>query len=1191
MIPNDPNGKMCFPSSNSIFRRIAALMLICVFSIGQMFAQNITLNVENASIKSILQEIQSQTNYRFVYNDALINVEAIASISVQNASLQTALNTLFEGTGITFETRDNQVILKQSPPLSQPLQERVFTGRVIDEATGETLPFATVRIRGTTIGTVATMDGYFSIAAPANAVLIVSYTGYETLEIPATGPGTMTIRMRQDAIALEAVVVTGFQTLSRERVTGSFAIVSGDRLENKLQPSVSSLLEGQAAGLVLNRDGEFEVRGISTFDANRQPLIVVDGFPLIGQGMSLDFINPDNIESITVLKDAVAASIYGSQSSNGVIVITTRTGSARRNRGHSISYRHTQSFTLKPDLRRLNLASVADFMDAERDLFNQNPGEVWSRYLAGFRLSDYQYLLMAMDRGLISPEDAEARIDILRNNNALQEIQDHLMRARRTQQHNFSLMNSSEYNNFGAMLRYMQEDGHLIHDRNTRLSFDINNTWIPNRRITLRMFSNFNRATVHRPVLTYSELINPPDNTWLQLTNFDQASLILPYSRLFDNAGNPTPWQPIAQFRREAYETTPGMKSMYFHPVEELKRAYVNNNTSQIRIGGDLSVNFTDFLSGSVGGAWTTGSSFGRGVYETNSFMMRRAYNDGTSRTNHTVKHIPEGGRVDETRGSINTWVIRTQLNYNQSFNNYRHRIMAIIGTETSRNTFEMVFLPTRLGYCPVSATFNSGFNAHQWNLGQGPIPGDLLFGTRPTGFTSVSLGQNYQVIDRRAVGWYGNASYEFNDRYIISGSVRWELSNFYGTDPRYRYRPTWSVGGTWKMEEESFFANLRDLFSRFQVRSSFGVLGSNSLTHVPWLVLGVGQHNPTTGGVYNSISGFPNRQLRYERKQTFNAGIDMTVLRNRVDITLDYYRNRSYDLIASEAVDQTRGTDNLIQNVGGITNIGLETTINARIVQRRNFRWASNLVISYNVTNVDHFSVSRMFFRDFARAQSIMVQGYPANGFWGARFAGLDGRGVAMFHTNDGRIVDGGSLTADDAVFLGTMRPPFNLGWTNTFRYRNWEMSFMFISQLGAKFRRDAFSGSNFNNRHVGQRWREPGDERYTIFPRLTGWNMDMFFFPFSDVLVASANFLKLRDFTLAYEIPRDWVGRTGLSSARLNFQMRNLFYITARGVDVDPEVMQLLSGTALTGPTTNQAFASLQLRPEFHFGISVTL
>jgi len=1159
------------------------------------FAQNITLNIERASIKSILQEIQSQTNYRFVYNDALVNVEAIASVSVQNASLETVLTTLFEGTGIAFETRDNQVILKQQPPVPpQPSQQQVFSGRIIDDATGETLPFATVRIRGTAIGTVTTMDGDFSITAPADAVLVISFTGFETLEIPATGLGNMpAIRMRQDAIALEAVVVTGFQTLSRERVTGSFAIVSGDRFDNMLQPSVSSLLEGQAAGLVLNRDGEFEVRGISTFDANRQPLIVVDGFPLIGQGMSLDFINPDNIESITVLRDAVAASIYGSQSSNGVIVITTRTGSARRNRGHSISYRHSQSFTLKPDLRRLNLASVADFMDAERDLFNQNPVGVWNDFLAGFRLSDYQYLLMAMDRGLMSVEDAEAQIAILRNNNALQDIQDHLMRTRRTQQHNFSLMNSSEYNNFGAMLRYTQEDGHIIYDRNTRLSFDINNTWIPNRRITLRMFSNFNRTTTHRPVLSYTDLINPPDNTWLQLTNFDQAGLILPYSGLFDNAGNPTPWQPIAQFHRETYANTPGMKSMYFHPTEELRRAHVSSNNLQIRIGGDLSVNFTDFLSGSVGGAWTTGSSFGRGVYEGNSFMMRRAYNDGTSRTNHTVKHIPEGGRIDETRGSINTWVIRTQLNYNQSFNNYRHRIMAIVGTETSRNTFEMVFLPTRLGYDPVSATFNSGFNAHQWNLGQGPIPGDLLFGRRPQGFevNQISFGHNYSVIDRRAVGWYGNASYEFNNTYIISGSVRWELSNFYGTDPRYRYRPTWSIGGTWKLEEEPFFANMRDLFSRFHLRSSFGVLGSNSLNHVPWLVLGVGQHNPTMGGVANSISGFPNRQLRYERKRTFNTGLDMTVFRNRIDITLDYYRNVSYDLIASEAVDQTLGTDNLIQNVGRITNIGLEATISARIVQTRDFRWASNLVISYNVTNVDHFSVSRMHFRDYAQAQSIMVQGFPANGFWGARFAGLDGRGVAMFHTSDGRIVDGGSLSAEDAIFLGTMRPPFNLSWTNSFRYRNWEVSFMFISQLGAKFRRDAFSGSNFSNRHVGQRWREPGDELHTIFPRLTAWNMDMFFFPFSDVLVASANFLKLRDFTLAYEIPRDWVSRTGLSGARLNFQMRNLFYITARGVDVDPEVMQLLSGNALTGPATNQAFAALQLRPEFHFGISLTL
>jgi len=218
------------------------------------------------------------------------------------------------------------------------------------------------------------------------------------------------------------------------------------------------------------------------------------------------------------------------------------------------------------------------------------------------------------------------------------------------------------------------------------------------------------------------------------------------------------------------------------------------------------------------------------------------------------------------------------------------------------------------------------------------------------------------------------------------------------------------------------------------------------------------------------------------------------------------------------------------------------------------------------------------------------LVQGYPMDGLWGGKFAGLDNTGTASYYNVKGEKVAGGSLTAKDAVYLGTLRPKVDMSFTNTFRYRNFEASFMFIAKLGHKLRKDNFSGSNYINRHVGERWRVAGDEAKTIYPKLTSWNMDMFYFPYSDVLVANANYVKLRDLSISYYLPKNLIGTLGLSNVKLYFQTRNLFYIAAKGVDIDPETAEVNTSNG-SGSMTNQAYTSLQLRPEFYFGISINL
>lgn len=1103
-------------------------------------------------------------------NRMLITLWALLLLVIPVSGMAGSVNNLVENSDAAGEVSSEQTG-----------KERKITGRVIADD-GESLPGVHVVVKGGKATATTDLDGNFSIMAKEGQVLHFSFIGMigQDVRVTEKTPSFFVVTMASDVEVMDEVVVTGYQTLSKERSTGSYSLVSSKKIENKLQNSITSVLEGQSAGVVINKDGEIEIRGVSTLNGVTTPLIVVDGYPLIGDGVGIESVNPDNIESITVLKDAVAASIYGSRASNGVIVITTKSA----NQGNfSINYKGTYGVALKPDLSKLNLASVEDYMEAELELYNQDPNYYMRRYNNMGRMTDYVTLLAKRDLGLLSESAANSQIEALKKNNALKEIEKYLIRPKQSQQHNLSLSSSSQTNVLNTALRYTKNYHNLKNNDDERFIFDISNTWKPKDWISVRTYANVNITQSNTTVDTYQSL-----------TAFESGSMIYPYTDLYDDNGNPIPYTPVAEKRLDTYNTYPGMKSVSYHPETDLPLNAYSSENFQLRMGGDINVKFCNFLSGSVGGTYIKGSAKNTTIYDGESFTMRTSYNDATSCTNPSKHYIPEGGWIDENRGSITSWVVRGQLNYKQNFDGDKHRVSAIVGSEISKDTYEITYLPTRVGYNPVSGTYDSSFPSSSWSNEWWNDWGDYLFQDEPAYdkgdmFYSVSPGANYRLRDNRFVSWYGNASYEFNNKYIITGSARLDLTNFFGTDPKYRYKPTWSVGGTWKLGEEEFFG-LKDIFNRFNVRASYGVNGNISLDYTPYLILSVGSHNATMGGQQYGISSYPNDQLRWEKTGIINLGLDFSMLNNRINASFDYYHKKSTDLIASDAVDATTGVSSLPQNVGEVTNKGIELTVSADVIKNRDFKWNSSLIVSHNTSKVDKYNVNRKYFSSYAVSYPIMVEGYAMDGFWGAKFAGLSDTGTTLYYNKEGEVVDGSQLSADDAVFLGTYRPKWDLSWTNSFTYKNWEASFMFIAKLGHKYRKNCFYGSNYNNKYVGQRWREPGDEDKTIYPALASWTSDGWYFPYSDIMVGNASFLKLRDLTVSYNLPREILKGIGLTGAKVYFQTRNLFYIADKDVDIDPETAEY-DKLGMSGSMNNRGYMSLQLRPEFYFGVSINL
>ncbi|MCK9628530.1 MAG: SusC/RagA family TonB-linked outer membrane protein [Bacteroidales bacterium] len=1139
-------------------------LLFCMIP-SESYAQKISLNFKDVPLKTVLNKISELSDFKFVYTSNLEIDKITVSISENGKEAKDVIEDLLKRANIQYKFKGKQVVLTSVVKNDQKIQEFSGTGLlakqgsqqkitvkgvVIDASTGQVLPGVYIKIKDKKTFQVSDFNGYYSIAADPGDVLVCSFIGMEEQSIPVNNRTLVNISMEPDMIKLNDVIVTGYQTLSKERSTGSYSTITSESIDNKLQPSFRSMLEGMSAGVTVSTSGNIVIRGLSSISGVKTPLIVVDGYPLIGNGIDLESVNPDNVENITILKDAVAASIYGARASNGVIVITTKKAQSGK---FTASYKGTYGVTQKLRFSTLNRASVSDYIDAEIDLYNANPTTYSNSYNNWNKLTEVQYLLLAKDKSWMSEAEVNSKIEQLRKNDAMKEIEKYMLRPESSQQHSINITGGTEKNLFNGSLKLNKEYGNLDNNSNSRFIADVNNIWKPAKWFSFKFISNIN----------YTKSISSGENFY--------GFRIDPYTDLYTDSGEAIFYNPTAQRRIPEYDKYSLMKSMLYHPSEELNLQYSTNQNLQIRLGGDVTLKISDELSLSGGGSWIKGMDDTKTVKLGDSYLMRSAYNDGASRTNSVKRYIPDGGKLDGSKGSLETWVIRGQINFNKTLDNNKHRITAMLGSEISKDTYETMSLPTYLGYNPTSASINTGFDPYEYNKNTNNIKGDMLFQKAPANLGSVSYGGTIGIRDNRFVGWYANGSYELMDKYILSGSVRLDLTNFFGTDPKYRYKPTWSIGGTYKISDEEFFKPLKHIVNRLHLRGSYGVNGNISLNDYPYLVLSVGSYNMNTNGISYGISNFPNNQLRWERTNILNLGADISLLKDRVRLNAEYYSKNSTDLISSDIIDYTRGTYSLYQNVGSVLNRGFELSVSGDVIKSKTFNWSSEFILSKNKSKLLTYNGNLTNILNYTTTSGSLVKNYPMYGIWGIRYAGLDGSGTPLYYNSAGEKISSGNLKPTDAKYIGSSTPTCELALKNDLSYRNFNLSIMFIAKLGGHFRTDLFNGSSIDNRHVGERWKNPGDENYTIYPKLVSGSVEQYYLPYADTFVSSSNLLKLRDITLSYDIPSNITKKAGLSGVKLYTQGRNLFYITAKGVDVDPE--------------------GINARPQVFFGISVNL
>ncbi|MCL2416929.1 MAG: SusC/RagA family TonB-linked outer membrane protein [Bacteroidales bacterium] len=1167
-----------------------ALILTCLIGLllQNVVAQSVTLNFRDAPLRDVLREIQNQTDYRFVFNDNAIGASNPVSITVESEPLRAVLTELFTQNNITYTISGRQIVLSPStatepaaPAGAAPLQRQV-TGRVVCEASGETLPFVTVVIQGTTTGTITSIDGDFTITVPSEeTVLVFSILGYEPMEIQVGTAMHLAVGKRLSATELEGVVVTGFQTLSRERSAGSFNIVSGQTVAERAATSGGILqsLEGLTTGLSINHGaGEdmFLIRGTNSVNATRQPLYVVDGIPMSFEDIEL-MINENDILTFTVLKDATAASIWGAQAANGVVVITTRRGLDTDRRIH-VTYNTTTTVRGRPDWSYFNFMSSEQFMRTANEIFDPNVftyHDVMTRNF-GLPLNSFPLILphempwYDYLNSTINATERDRRLNALASQNNRSQIEEFLQQPAWNTRHSLSFTGGGQ--NYSVHGSFMYE-----HDQGVNLTN--RNRYVVNIRQDFRI-----APWISLDLTTNLAMINDNNRT---LSEFTNANNLLPYMMLRDANGNNLSHAALRYHESIMHEAqTRSRLNLDYVPLDELNLGFNTASQLNARINAGLRIRLMEGLHFEGRYQYQRNNGLSELFRGQHSYSTRFELAEFTTQTGTAapIHHLPAaGGRLNRVNTELNSWTVRNQFLFDRAFDGGNHQITALAGTEVRANRINQVTNVLR-GFDPqtlVQMQYNERDLMATGVAGVLLVPGALNV-SRLTG-----RGSMFSAIEEetRFVSFYSNVAYTFSHRYSINASIRVDQSNLFGSDPSVQFRPIWSTGVAWNLGQEDFMRDVRAI-NRLNLRLSYG-LGGNSPA-------------PGTGGSFDIIQAvnnvnFPsitytivspaNNQLRWEQTRTLNFGIDVSAFNSRIHATIDIYDKKTTDLLGWMPLNTVTGWHSALGNLGELTNRGFELTLSTRNVRTRDFAWTTMLTLTHNVNNVERL-YNQLSITPVNRVNQPFLPGYSASSLFAFQWAGLDHFGDPQVFDIDanGNLVavkQAAQLTSIHAArHMGSSQPLWFGGITNSFTYRNFELSFLFVYNLGHKMRSvdtDFFTGRLHRNIMQGfeNRWREPGDEMHTNTPSYLAdpdnARRFMTFYTHADINVVSASYIKLRDLSLSYTLPQSVSDRLLLQSARVRVQAGNLFYWAANNRGIDPEAHNYRTGMRQTrfGPS----------------------
>ncbi|WP_447641365.1 MULTISPECIES: SusC/RagA family TonB-linked outer membrane protein [Chitinophagaceae] len=1034
--------------------------------------------------------------------------------------------------------------------------------------------------------------GYFyfdKLAANAAYSFKISLIGYKekTLTGYKLKPNDTTnilVTLMEDTSHLSDVVVTGFQNVSRSKFSGAATKVDISDVMVSGQTDISRMLQGQVAGVsVQNVSGTFgaapkiRIRGATSLSGDNKPLWVVDGVvledivpisndqlssgdPATMLGSSVAGLNANDIESMEILKDAAATALYGGRAMNGVVVVTTRKG-----KKGALKINYTGNFTtsLKPSYSSYNIMNSGQQLSAYSEMASKgwlNFSDVGNRSSYGVYGKMYQ-LLNTYDSttGKFALYNSpEAKDSFLRRYaNANTDWFDVLFRNELVQEHNISFMSGSEKNQTFASLSYYGDNGWSIADKVKRLTFNFNNTFTPNDKLTISLTARASYRDQRAPGAN-SRKSNPVNG------QFDRDFDINPFSYALNTSRALTPYDANGDLEFFRMNYAP------FNIIYELENNYqkvgVLDVSAQAEVKYKLSKHFTYQFLGAVRAVNTNTETIinensnaaeaYRADYTTTIANNNKyLYSDPDHPNDQPVIILPAGGFYNKAEVQMKTYNFRNMLVYNQTFNDIH--TVSIMGGQEVRSV-------DRQNYSALGPGL-------QYNMGGVPFI-DYRFYKKF--IESNNLPYDLDPSFERTASFFADMQYTFKNRYNLEYVFRYDGGNKLGRSPQARWLPTSTIAASWNVSREAFMDGVT-FVNDLKLRASYGKVGSlGKATNAAAVYKSGTSIRPYLDEKETELllQQLENSDLTWEKADKFDVGIDGSVLNKRLRFTMDYYYNKSYDLIDNINTTGIGGEYTKAANNANLTGKGFELSLNGDIVASNDVLWTLGVNFGTNYNKITKTTTLPMIW-DLIRAEGGNFVGHPVESLYSIDFNSLStAGGLPYFINEDGQVSnnvyfqarqftdkDGNSVPIDKVlVYNGPVAPPFTGGVNSYFRWKNWSLNLNFYFQSGNKIRLDpifknAYTDLDAFPKEFDDRWVQPGDEKVTSIPAI----MDVLYnerngssnlynsYNYSTERVAKGDEIRLKSMQVAYMFPASITQKLKISNLSMSLTGNNVWLI----------------------------------------------
>lgn len=966
------------------------------------------------------------------------------------------------------------------------LAQTTISGSVLHAETKRPIAGASIQSKNAGVVTQTNTEGHFVIQVSAFPdTLYVTFIGFVSNRVVVqSGQYIYSTTLTPVEGELEQVWVnTGYQKIKPNEINGSVTVVDNKMLNQQTGTNILQRLNGVTNGLVFNvgksgssasgrSPNDISIRGLSTIDGPLNPLIILDDFPYEGD---INNINPDEVESVSILKDASAASIWGARAGNGVIVITTKKG--KLNQPLKVSFNSNVIITEKPDPRSLlrTQMSTSDYIEIEKFLFGKGFfNTVIDNVTSVPALTPVVSILQQIKSGKMSEAEGNRQIEILKTQSGLQQFSDVFQQTGITQQYALNLTGGSSYMSWllsGNHNRVSNTDLSTAGRSNAR--FENNLKILKNLNLNLGAFYTNSTAKTGAPEYTSLTM---------------QAGRYVPYQTFINLDGSPV---GMPQYRKEFLDTIGSGRLLdwLYYPATNFKQDFTRQHLQELIGRADINWSPFDGLNATAmyqyQKQWTSSERWaGEASYNTRD-LINRFTTLGTG-TTPDVYNIPKGAIRTQSISNLISYNLRGQVNYKKTIGN--HYLAVISGAEIREVETINAGNFTVYGYIeePLSvASVNYATNYRTLIGGAvSRIPGTPGIGSRLT---------------NRFVSLLSNAQYSYKNRYHISGSWRRDAANVFGANTNDKWNPLWSVGGGWDISEEKFYH--WQAISFLKLRASLGYSGNIDLRKTPLA---------TTGSSTNSITNFPtqrisqlnNPDLRWEKSRQLNVGIDFSTKEKYISGSIEYYVKKGTDLYGNTLYDYTTWGDQgtVVTNTSNMRGQGIDLTLRSNNISRGDFNWQTILIHNYNT------SKTTRYLSDDAKEFNMLLEGNiitpivgkPLYSITSYKWGGLNNQGDPQGYLkgqlstdynaiNNSITVEG--IAGGSLVFTGTSVPTHFGSIINELRWKRLTLSFNLMYKLGYYFRKTAFTLSELNDFGIGhpdyyKRWQQPGDELYTDVP-----------------------------------------------------------------------------------------------------------